>query len=341
MKVFNSFKAVKSLKRPVLTWGVFDGVHRGHQMLINSVLRWSKKTSSDSLVITFNNHPERVLNLHRDPLFITSLAHRLLLLEKLGVDAALVLNFTRKLSRLPAEDFVNKMIKSLKPSGVVMTDNISFGRNRSGNIRTLREILIRHNIPLKIIKTLKYKKRIISSSLIRQAIKEGDLKTAKAMLGRPVAILGTVVHGEGRGRKLGFPTANLDPHHEILPRRGVYIARAFCMKHCGKITSPFTQTLHVRVGFKALVNVGVKPTFHPRFKHLIEDIEVFLLNYDTRKHGSLYSRDILVEIICYLRGERRFSSPQALISQIRKDLAIARKQKTVYKNPDRTKPQSL
>jgi len=309
-------RAIKSLKRPVLTWGVFDGVHRGHQMLINSVLRWSKKIRSDSLVITFNNHPERVLNLHRDPLFITSLAHRLLLLEKLGVDAALVLNFTRKLSRLPAEDFVNKMIKSFNPAGVVMTDNISFGRNRAGNIRTLREILGRHKIPLKIIKTLKYKKRIISSSLIRQAIKEGDLKTAKAMLGRPVAILGTVVHGEGRGRKLGFPTANLDPHHEILPRRGVYIARAFCLKGCDKLTRPF----------KALVNVGVKPTFHPRLRHPMEDIEVFLFNYDIRKHGSLYGKDILVEIISYLRAERRFPSPQALISQIHQDLVIVRKQ---------------
>ncbi|MBI5778599.1 MAG: riboflavin biosynthesis protein RibF [Planctomycetes bacterium] len=314
MKVFNNFRAARALKRPVLTWGVFDGVHRGHRELIDSVLRWARRMGSDSLVITFNNHPARVLNLHDDPLFITSLAHRLLLLEKLGVGATLVLNFTRKLSRLTAEDFVNKMIKALKPAGVVMTDNISFGRNRAGNIRTLKEILDRHNIPLKIIKTLKYKNRIISSSLIRRAIKEGDLVTAQKMLDRPVAILGTVVHGAGRGRKLGFPTANLDPHHEILPRRGVYIARAVCMKGC-KFSAPF----------KALVNVGIKPTFSKSTGHPEEDIEVFLLNYDVRKHGSLYGRDVLVEIIAYLRDERRFPSPQALINQIRKDLVIARK----------------
>ncbi|MEK7309621.1 MAG: riboflavin biosynthesis protein RibF [Planctomycetota bacterium] len=315
MKIFNNFRGPGSLKRPILTWGVFDGVHRGHHRLINSVIQWATRTRSDSLVITFDNHPARVLNLQSDPLFITSLAHRLLLLEKLAVDATLVLNFTRKLSQLSAEDFVTRIIKTLNPGGVVVTDNISFGRNRAGNIQTLKEILGRQRIPLKIIKTLKYKGQTISSSLIRRAIKAGDLKTAKAMLGRPVAILGTVVHGEGRGRKLGFPTANLDPHHEILPRRGVYIARAFCLKGCRKFTRPF----------KALVNIGIKPTFHPKFKgHHQENIEVFLLNYDIQKRGSLYGRDILVEIIRHLRAEKKFATPDLLIKQIKKDIRQAK-----------------
>ena len=328
MKTFNSFSAIgKSLTRPILTWGVFDGVHRGHHALINSVIGWAARIRSDSLVITFDNHPARVLNLHLDPLFITSLAHRLLLLEKLGVDAALVLNFTRALSRLPAEDFVNNIIKTLNPAGVVGTDNISFGRNRSGNIQTLKTILGQHHIPLKIIKTLKYNGRIISSSLIRRAVKSGDLKTAQKMLGRPVAILGTVVHGEGRGRKLGFPTANLDPHHEILPRRGVYLARAFCLKGCRKFTQPL----------KALVNVGVKPTFdaatswrphgatiNRRLGQPQDTIEVFLLNYDITTRGPLYGRDILVEIIRHLRPEKKFATPDLLIKQIKNDIQKAK-----------------
>jgi len=324
MKIFNNLGAIRSLKSPILTWGVFDGVHRGHNLLINSVIQWARRIRSDSLVITFNNHPARVLNLHSDPLFITSLAHRLLLLAKLGVDVTLVLNFTRKLSQLPAEDFVNKLIKTLNPAGVVVTDNISFGRNRTGNIQTLKAILGRHKIPLKIIKTLKYKDRTISSSLIRQAIKEGKLKTAQAMLGRPVAILGTVVHGEGRGRKLGFPTANLDPHHEILPRRGVYIARAFCLKGCAKLARPGRSGGFTRP-FKALVNVGIKPTFHHKFKgHHEENIEVFLLNYDIKTRGSLYGRDILVEIIRHLRAEKKFPTPGLLIRQIKEDIRKAR-----------------
>jgi riboflavin kinase/FMN adenylyltransferase len=317
-------------KKPILTWGVFDGVHRGHHLLINSVIQWATRIHSDSLVITFNHHPARVLNLHNDPLFITSLAHRLLLLAKLGVDATLVLNFTRKLSQLPAEDFVNKLIKTLNPAGVVVTDNISFGRNRAGNIQTLKEILGRHKIPLKIIKTLKHNGQTISSSLIRQSIKQGDLKTAQKMLGRPVAILGTVVHGEGRGRQLGFPTANLDPHHEILPNRGVYIARAFCLKGCDKLTRPF----------KALVNVGVKPTFDAaaswrpygattrrRLGQSEDNIEVFLLNYNIKTHGSLYGKDILVEIIRYLRPEKKFATPDLLIRQIKNDIRKANEEK--------------
>lgn len=316
MKILNNFGVIsQKLKHPILTWGVFDGVHRGHHLLINSVIRWAKQIRSDALVITFNNHPARVLNLHNDPLFITSLPHRLLLLSKLGVDAALVLNFTRKLSQLTAEDFLNKLIKAVKPAGVIVTDNISFGWNRAGNIQTLKSILGRHKIPLKIIKTLKYKSQTISSSLIRQAINDGDLKTAQKMLGRPVAILGTVVHGEGRGRKLGFPTANLDPHHEILPVRGVYVARALCLKGCRELTKPL----------KALVNVGVKPTFHPRLKRPIENIEVFLLNYDIKKYGSLYGRDILIEIIRHLRPEKKFATPDLLIKQIKNDIREAKK----------------
>ena len=315
MKTLNNFGAIsQKLKHPILTWGVFDGVHRGHRLLINAVIRWAKRIRSNALVITFDNHPARVLNLHNDPLFITSLPHRLILLAKLGVDATLVLNFTRKLSQLPAEDFLSKLIKTVNPAGVVVTDNISFGRNRGGNIQTLKAILDRHKIPLKIIKTLKYKGQTISSSLIRQAVKNGDLKTAQKMLGRPVAILGTVVHGEGRGRKLGFPTANLNPHHEILPNRGVYIARAFCLKECDKLTRPF----------KALVNIGVKPTFHPRLKRPIENIEVFLLNYDIKKYGSLYGQDILVEIIRHLRPEKKFATPDLLIRQINKDIQRAK-----------------
>ena len=316
MKVFNSFGSINQpLKSPILTWGVFDGVHRGHGRLINSVIRWAARIRSDALVITFDNHPARVLKLHHDPLFITSLAHRLLLLEKLGVDTALILKFTRKLSRLTAEDFVNQIIKELKPAGVVVTDNISFGRNRTGNIQTLRAILDRHKIPLKIIKTLKYSGRTISSSLIRRSIKSGRLNDARKMLGRPVAILGTVVHGEGRGRKLGFPTANLDQHQKLLPFRGVYLARAFCLKGCHKFTRPF----------KALVNIGVKPTFHRKFNGCCqENIEVFIFNYDIKTQGSLYGKDSLVAISRYLRSEKKFATPDLLIEQIKNDIRQAR-----------------
>lgn len=321
MKVFFNFeevsKSIKSLS-PIITWGVFDGVHRGHQILIKNVINWAKKINSSSLLITFRNHPERVLNIHNNPLFITSLSHRVMLLEQLGVDNCLVLDFNKKLSQLSAKDFIEKVIRTIKPAGIVVTKNILFGKNRLGNIHTLRNILAKHRIGLKIIKPLQYRKKIISSSLIRKEIRNGFLHDAQKILGRPVAILGTVVRGEGRGRILGFPTANLDPHHEILPPRGVYIAKARCLDQ-----SPTAPT------FKALVNIGIKPTFQ---KKLItnhkETIEVYLLNYNQGKYHSLYGKDILVDIISRLRDERKFSQPELLINQIKSD--IRELKRTIY-----------
>ena len=314
MKIFLNFEELgKSIKSqsPVITWGVFDGVHRGHQTLVKNVIKWAKKINSPSLLITFQNHPERVLNRHNDPLFITSLSHRILLLEQLGVDNCLVLNFTKTLSQLSAKDFIEIIIKTIKPGGVVVTNNILFGKNRQGNIHTLQNILAENLIRLKIIKTLKYRNKIISSSLIRKAIKDGILNYARKMLGRPVAILGTVVQGEGRGRLLGFPTANLDPHHEILPPEGVYIAKARCLEeppHSGKT-------------FNALVNIGTRPTFQKKFiTNHKKTIEVYLLDYYQKKYHSLYGKDILVEIASRLRDEKKFSHPTLLINQIRSDI---------------------
>jgi riboflavin kinase/FMN adenylyltransferase len=310
MKILKGFGiAGKYLKTPVLTWGVFDGVHRGHQSLIKAGVRWAKKIGTSSLVITFDNHPDRVLHAQRKPLFIVSLAHRMLLLKQLRVDAILLLHFTRRVSLLSAGGFISRIIRDLKPAGIVVTDKVTFGRKRSGNIRTLRQALRQHSIPLRIIKPLKNKGRIISSSFIRRAIERGELGTAQKMLGRPVTILGTVVRGSGRGAKLGFPTANLNPHHEILPKRGVYSARVF---------RPSCR--NPDFSFKAAVNIGINPTFNKSAQCYRENIEVFLLGYDAKKYGSLYGQDILVKLIRYLRPEKKFSSIEMLTSQIRKDI---------------------
>ncbi|MFH1231766.1 MAG: bifunctional riboflavin kinase/FMN adenylyltransferase [Planctomycetota bacterium] len=346
MKVFFNFKEISKSIKPlssIITWGIFDGVHRGHQTLIKNVINWAKKTSSPSLLITFRNHPERVLNVHNDPLFITSLSHRIMLLEQLGIDNCLVLDFNKKLSRLSAKDFIEKVIKTIKPAGIVVTKNILFGKDRLGNIHTLRNILAKHRIGLKIIKPVQYRKKIISSSLIRKEIQNGFLHDAQKMLGRPVTILGTVVRGEGRGRILGFPTANLDPHHEILPPRGVYIAKAQCLEQfptcpvrsvvTGSGTGnnvPSDTSNGVKMQpcpataastFKALVNIGIKPTFQKKLAtNHKEAIEVYLLNYNQEKYHSLYGKNILVEIISRLRDEKKFSHPDLLVNQIKLDI---------------------
>lgn len=318
MKIFRSFQEIKKagIKPPVITWGVFDGVHRGHQFLFKHVLNRAKKTNSPTLIITFQNHPERILSGRAEPLFLASLEHRVLLFEQLGINYCLILEFTKKLSSLTAEKYLDKIIKYINPAGVVVTDNIAFGKGGQGNVSLLQKTLEQSGISLKVITTLKTKKKTISSTLIRQAIKQGDLKNAAKMLGRSVSILGTVIHGEGRGKELGFPTANLDPHHEILPPNGVYIAKAILYPR-----GVYQSKTHSKA-YKALVNVGIKPTFHRDGE---TGIEVYLSGYSQRGWNYLYGKDMLVEIICKLRDERRFSGPEALVKQIQSDLKSLKK----------------
>lgn len=301
MKIIQSINKQLVAKSPVITWGIFDGVHRGHQALIRTLTRWARQLKRPSLVLTFNEHPRKVLLAHDQPLFITSLAHRLMLLKQLGVDYCLVLPFTKQFSRMPAQEFITDfLVRKINPSGIVLTAGTVFGNNRQGDVRMLKKL---SSIPVKVVPPKLYQNRVVSSTLIRRAIQDNRLKEAGAMLGRKVSILGTVVKGDRRGRTLGFPTANLDPHHEILPPSGVYLA-------CARLTA---NGYH-----HALVNIGSRPTFH-NAKNIV--IEVYLLNY----HGFLYGKDLEVTITRYLRPEKRFPSSDALIRQIKSDIACARR----------------
>ncbi|MFH1226604.1 MAG: riboflavin biosynthesis protein RibF [Planctomycetota bacterium] len=302
VRLLNNLNECSRIKSPVIIWGVFDGVHLGHRAIINTLVSWARKIGRPSLVITFNEHPKRVLSASSEPLYITSIAHRLLLLEKLGIDFCLFLPFTPEFSRMPAEEFINKiLLGKIRPSGIVLARNTVFGRNKQGNIELLRRLA--PNIPLRVAPQKLYHNRVISSTLIRQAINANRIKDAQAMLGRKVSILGTVVRGDRRGRELGFPTANLNPHNEILPPAGVYIGRA---------------KLPGGVSYKALINIGSRPTFY-RAQNTV--IEAHLLNY----HGLLYGKEIEVDIIRYLRAEEKFPSPAALIRQINADIKQANK----------------
>ncbi|MBI4713062.1 MAG: riboflavin biosynthesis protein RibF [Planctomycetes bacterium] len=309
------------LKSPVLTWGIFDGVHRGHQTLIKEVVRTAKQGRVDSLALTFQEHPKKVLQSHKDALFITSLEHRLILLERPGVSACLVLPFDRRFSRLSPESFIRLVYQKIKPSVIVVTPGITFGRDRSGDINTLKSLCKQYGIKVKTVHLLgstcaeclsrRGTVRSISSTRIRAAIRSGRLLDAKRMLGRPVSILGTVVRGSQRGRQIGFPTANLDPHHEILPPSGVYAGRC-------RLDG---QT------YRALVNIGTRPTFtsHPALstseKSTNVVIEVHLLGY--HKHERLYGKNIEVEIVRRLPAEIKFTSPSQLINRIKSDIKIA------------------
>ncbi len=301
------FKQPK-ISRPFITWGVFDGVHRGHQKIINELTRQGRRHKSSPIILTFQTHPDKVLG-KPHPLDITSLRHRIRIFKHLGVDAVLVYPFTDHFSRIIPEDFIkNLLIKRLKIKGIVVGPDTKFGRNRTGTIGLLRRLCKKHHLSLTIVPPLKYRGRVVSSTRIRKSIQTGKLNQASAMLGRTVSILGTVVKGSGRGKKLGFPTANLKPTHELTPPHGVY---------AGQIQ------LQGRT-YPTLTNIGQRPTFN-HSTQTEPTVETYILGLKNIRKINLYGQELEVQLFFKLRQERRFNSADELIRQIKRDETCLRK----------------
>ncbi|MFN0058304.1 MAG: riboflavin biosynthesis protein RibF [Planctomycetota bacterium] len=297
-------------RSPVATLGVFDGVHRGHQHLIAELVAWRKALGdSESVVITFREHPMAVLG-HLPPAMLTSLEHRLVLLDRLGVDAAVVLNFDRTLAELPAEDFTKRVIRdAIGCRHLLMGFDAAFGHGAKGTAEFLQGlpslgVEVRRSSPY-LLEGLP-----VSSTEVRKAVLKGQLEVAARLLGRSVSIFGEVIHGDGRGRSLGFPTANLNLFHSAAPPHGVYLAR---IQVAG-------------TSFGGLVNIGRRPTFmrpddpedYSRyFNEQLDKIEVYVHKYS----GDLYGQRIEAVLHGKLRDERRFENSTALVTQIRKDVA--------------------
>ncbi|MBM3858557.1 MAG: bifunctional riboflavin kinase/FAD synthetase [Verrucomicrobia bacterium] len=290
MKVLHSLAELASLNRPLnVAIGVFDGVHLGHQRVI----------AHASVVLTFDPHPMRVLHPDKAPPLLTSTPHKLALIQKLGVDVALVLPFTREFADIPAETFLEQLATH-RVRQICVGARFHFGHNRAGNATLMERHAARLGYTVNEIPAVHTADgEMISSSAVRAHVLHGRLDRAAAMLGRPFRLLGTVEPGDQRGRSLGFPTANLNLHNEVLPPDGVYAAR---------------------VGQRiAVVNVGLRPTFQHATPGRL--IEVHLLDFT----GDLYGQDIEVALIQKLRGEQKFPNIEALQAQIRADIAQARR----------------
>lgn len=300
IRIDNDLKAPRSLGRPVVTIGTFDGVHKGHRRVLADLRRWADELAAKSLVVTFDRNPKTLTRRQPTPC-ITSLEHRLVLFERLGIDACAVLQFNSTLRRLTARSFVvDRLCKKLRARGVLLGFNCRFGRDAEGDYALLRRLAAEGVcLARRSPRPASAGGRPISSSAIRDAIEAGRLRAAEHMLGRPVALLGTVVPGHRRGAALGFPTANLDLDHEVKPPAGVYLAEA--------------RT--ARAWRPALVSIGRKLTFArpPR-----EDVvEVFIPGL----RRKLYGKAIEVRFGRKLRDQAQFASPEALVEQIRRDLA--------------------
>jgi riboflavin kinase/FMN adenylyltransferase len=281
--------------------GVFDGVHRGHRAILGTAVARAGATGLQALACTFDPHPMEVLQPERAPRPITTLDERLALIAETGMAAVVVLPFTRELAAVEPEAFVKDVLLSrLRAREIVVGYNHRFGRGARGDARLLEDLAGRLGFRAHVVPPTTVDGAAVSSTEIRAALQRGDVAAAARGLGRPYAIAGEVTSGAGRGRALGFPTANIAPDRPLLIERGVYLGR-----------------VHLEGGaHPAVVNVGVRPTFG----ETTLAIEAHLLDFT----GDLYGRRVRLDFLDRLRDEMRFPSVEALRAQVLRDIDAAR-----------------
>ncbi|WP_211765851.1 bifunctional riboflavin kinase/FAD synthetase [Kutzneria sp. CA-103260] len=289
--------------RCVLTIGVFDGVHRGHRELINRAVELAAKRELPSVLMTFDPHPSEVVRPGSHPAQLTTLQRRAELVEELGVDVFCVLPFTPELSRMPADAFVHELlVEQLHVAAVVVGENFTFGKGAQGDVDLLRALGSRFGFTAEGESLVTEDHLIYSSTYIRACIDAGDVVAAEHALGRPHRLEGIVVRGDGRGRDLGFPTANLStPKFAAVPADGVYACR-------------FIQGGKVR---EAAVSVGTNPTFSGRERR----VEAFVMDVNE----DFYGQRVALDFVARLRGQLKFSSSDDLVVQMRADVEQARR----------------
>ena len=283
---------------PVLALGNFDGLHRGHVKILERVKRRAAERSATSVVMTFDPHPPRIVRPDKAPPLLMTKAQRLEALEHAGVQGAAVVRFTPELSQWDPETFVRAVLVDwLRVTEVWVGANFLFGRERTGNFTLLRSLGARYGFRAEKIDPVRYKEFVVSSTRIRRLVTEGRVDEAGALLGRQYSIDGVVVEGAGRGRQLGFPTANLSTENELIPPNGVYAT-----------TATIDGVIHPSV-----TNVGLRPTFGDT---RVPVVETHLLNHD----GALNGRQVRLGFVQRIRDEREFESIDALRTQIRTDI---------------------
>lgn len=292
--------------------GFFDGVHLGHQEIINRAKKFSKELNLKSVVVTFENHP-RSLTISKNPSLITDFTTRLRIFAQLGIDYVLAIKFSDTVMNLSAEEYLNKYIlKVLNAKCISVGYDHCFGKERSGNIEFLKIFCRKHALKLSITEPFRIDGDLVSSSRIRELLMLGDIKTTNFLLGRYFMLKGSVIHGDKRGREIGFPTANLKISTELIkPATGVYFCKCLIYESG---TGSFRG-----MEYEALVNIGYRPTFTNSKKTKLEDtlsIEAHLVDFS----GDLYGKELEIAFIDRIRDEKRFSSKEELITQIKEDL---------------------
>ena len=302
MQIYYDLEAPSEpFQESIVTVGVFDGLHIGHQAVIQQVLIQAKKFNIASFVLTFDPPPLAFLAPERCPPALTTLPKKIEILEQLGVDAVVFARFDAYLQQMDPSTFVQQiLLQRLHARQVIVGYDWQFGKGRSGNAEALKELGDQYQFDVMIVGPIQIHGKPVHSTRVREAIAGSNLDLASELLGRPYSITGEVVKGEGRGRQIGFPTANIDTGNQMLPPSGVYAVQVKlegCM-------------------FAGVLNMGTRPTFDgEKFQ-----IETHLFDFEK----MIYEKKIEISFIEKIRAEQRFPNPEMLVNQIKQDVAMAK-----------------
>lgn len=302
MRVVRSLERARGLfQRPVLTIGNFDGVHRGHQVILRQVREDAEQRKVPGVALTFEPHPVSVLRPDKAPRLLMTLRDRLHALAHCALDAVVVQRFSPAFAHVEAEEFMRAfLVEILDVQKVVVGHDLNFGRDRKGDVELLVEGGARYGFAVEVIRPVVVDGMVVHSSMVRERVAVGDVEVAARLLGRPHVVRGRVVRGAGRGQKLGFATANLEPRTQLVPAEGVYATRALVDgRRIDGVTS-----------------IGTTPTFGG--SESVIETHLFTAPEDFYGHG------LALEFYARLREQRKFPNPEALVAQIGRDVARAK-----------------
>ena len=303
MRLFHGTDNADIARPTVLTLGVFDGLHLGHQLIMKTVVDRARAIGAVPTVITFEPHPRAVLHPESAPPLLQTLDQKIEAMGMNGIEQTIVIHFDRAFSQIQAEEFLrNVMIERLHAKEVYLGRGFFFGHNREGNIDLLRRVSSELGFVADEVPEVRLRGKRIGSSRIRELLLNGRVNLARRMLGRPYGVEGPVIRGAARGVDLGFPTANIHPHNRVIPRAGVYV----------------TATLIEGQWRRSVTNIGTRPTFDDRRG---TSIETHVINWS----GDLYGDVVRVRFLYRLRDETKFGSVEELKRQIESDVAHARR----------------
>jgi len=308
VKIIKGIETLKrSFRNPVVTLGNFDGVHLGHQDILKRVKEKALKIHGEGVVITFEPHPLKVLSPEKFLPLLTPFRKKMMLIEKLGIETVLCVEFSLGFSQISAPEFIETiLVEKVKVKEVIIGYNYHFGQGQKGNAQALKDAGKAFGFKVEVVEPFRIGETVVSSSKIRDLIQRGEVDSASTLLGRDYPIIGKVVEGARRGRTLGFPTANLEISDELYPKPGVYAVKVKWRR----------QRLN------GLANVGTNPTFFSEHNGKDKPIsfEVHILNFSR----DIYGEEIQVNFVRRIRDEVRFENTSLLIDQIRKDIQWAR-----------------